>query len=106
MKNDRYRRVRGGKAAELELHCVSCGAPVMRYQKDGDGRLLRCYLNRIISPPELEQLHRQPVFRQPHDLLPLTCTRCRVVIGTPMRHADGRLAFRLRIGFFTKTRCK
>ena len=32
----------------------------------------------------------------------LICQRCETVIGTPMLHVDGRLAFRLRPGFFSK----
>jgi ribosomal protein S27AE len=102
MKKDKYLRVRGGTARMLDIHCAKCGAWILKYQKDGVGQLLRCYLNRIFAPPELAALQHNPTIREPKDMMNLVCPNCSTVIGTPMRHEDGRLAFRLMKGTYTK----
>jgi hypothetical protein len=101
MKNDKYRRARGGKAFMIHLIC-KCGAEVLYYQKDGDGRLKRCYLNRIFAPAHLEQL--QHGSQAVADVPALTCPGCKIVLGTPIVHHDGRTALRLRPGFYTVRR--
>ena len=106
MKRDHFRGARGGKAVMLDVFCSKCNTKVLWYQKDGVGNLLRCYLNRIYAPPELERLQNDPAIREPRDIPNLTCPSCNTVLGTPMRHSDGRLAFRLRPGFVYKKRCK
>lgn len=104
LKNDRYRRARGGKAFVIELQCSKCTAIILIYQKDGDGQLKRCYFNRILAPAELERLQHNPNIRQPNDAPKLVCPQCRLVVGAPICHHDGRLAFRLRLGSFLKKR--
>ncbi len=104
LTNDKYRKARGGKAFVISVDCATCGGLVLDYQKDGDGQLKRCYLNRILAPESLAALQHQSRLRAPEDLERLTCTECKTVIGSPIRHHDGRLAFRLRQGFFTKRR--
>jgi hypothetical protein len=104
LKRDRYRNARGGRAAFMRIFCSGCGSWLMLYQKDGIGQLLRCYLNRIFAPPNLEALQREISIREPRDLEALMCPKCKALIGTPMRHEDGRLAFRLLRGTFTKKR--
>lgn len=106
MKKDQYLRVRGGKAKILGIYCAQCGAWVLRYQKDGPGQLLRCYLNRIFDPPELEKLQREPKIMEPKNMVNLACPRCKAIIGTPVRHMDGRLAFHLRKGTYSKKQLK
>lgn len=106
MKNDKYRRARGGSAQMLDISCAVCGAYLMLYQKDGPGNLLRCYLNRIFAPPELEALQHNPSIDEPRDLSPLVCRACGTAIGTPMRYDDGRLAFRLHHGSFAKRKSR
>ena len=105
-KNDRYRKARGGKATMLDILCVGCGAEVLLYQKDGDGNLHRCYLNRIFGPAKYEALQHAMKIIEPKDMPNLICEKCSAVIGSPMRHLDGRLAFRLRHGFFSKRKSK
>jgi hypothetical protein len=102
MKKDKFRRIRGGSARILNIHCATCSAWVMKYQKDGPGALMRAYLNRIFAPAELEKLQRDPTIKQPADMPNLVCSGCKTLIGTPMRHHDGRLAFRLIKGKYTK----
>ncbi len=104
MKNDSYRQERGGTAVMLDVSCANCGTKVLLYQKDGRGRLLRCYLNRIFEPPELEKLQREPNIAGTKDLKNLECPKCNEVLGTPMVYKDGRLAFRLILGKFKKER--
>jgi len=102
LKNDHYRNARGGRAAFLTLFCSKCKVPLLLYQKDGGGGLQRCYLNRIFAPLHLEVLQRKDGVSQPADLDALKCEHCNAVIGCPMRHHDGRLAFRLHRGTFIK----
>ena len=106
VKRDRYFRARGGTAAILEIRCSNCQNRVLTYQKDGKGALIRCYLNRIVTPPELEGLQHDPNVSEAGDMPNLTCPQCNLLIGTPMRHIDGRLAFRLRRGAFAKNQIR
>jgi len=102
LKNDRYRKARGGKASFLTIFCSRCKNPVLVYQKDGDGTLQRCYLNRIFGPSALECLQRKPDVKRTSDLPSFMCSNCNQLIGSPMVHNDGRFAFRLHKGTFTK----
>lgn len=102
MKKDKYLRARGGTARMLDIHCARCTTWVLKYQKDGVGQLLRCYLNRIFAPLELVALQHNPAIREPKDMANLVCPKCNTVIGTPMRHEDGRLAYRLMKGAYAK----
>lgn len=101
-KQDKYRRMRGGKAMMLQIFCANCGTKIMEYQKDGEGYLHRCYLNRIIAPPHLQVLQNDPTIHEIKDLPALICNSCNTVIGSPMRYIDGRLAYRMRPGLFSK----
>ncbi len=103
LKNDEYRRKRGGTAELLDIYCSSCNYYVMLYQKDGPGRLQRCYLNRIFSPPDLAQLQNMN-FSSQSDISNLVCNQCDSLIGIPMTYIDDRLAFRLVHGSFIKKR--
>ncbi|MEO8886659.1 MAG: hypothetical protein ABI367_11390 [Mucilaginibacter sp.] len=105
-KKDKYRKARGGKARFLDVICVNCRQVLLLYQKDGDGNLLRCYLNRIFAPSNYEMLQNDAAIREPKDMPNLICSNCNEVIGVPMRHVDGRLAFRLRQGHFSKRKSK
>lgn len=50
LKNDRYKKTRGGYSRILEISCEKCGSYVCEYQKDGPGSLKRMYYDRIFSP--------------------------------------------------------
>ncbi len=93
---DRYVKARGGSSNFLYIECGNCDDPLMVYQKDGPGRLLRTYTDRILWPPELVD--------KLHDLTPdtiktagaLACDNCENTIGVPMIYdAENRPAFRL-----------
>jgi hypothetical protein len=103
MKNDKYRKARGGKAFMIHLVC-KCDQKVLYYQKDSDGRLKRCYLNRIFAPENLEVLQRK--YASTDSMENLICNHCGETLGIPIVHHDGRIAFRLRKGFYTTKREK
>lgn len=106
MKHDRFRKARDGRAIMLDIFCSKCSTKVMWYQKDGVGSLLRCYLNRIHAPTELEKLQNDSNIIDPKNMPNLICPKCKAVLGSPMRYLDGRLAFRLRPGYIYKKQSK
>lgn len=103
MKNDQYRQTRGGKAQMIDVNCTVCGMRVLHYQKDGDGQLLRCYINRIFSPEKYERLQYDKNVQSTKDLGNLVCD-CGNLLGVPTRYKDGRLAYRLIRGKFQRLR--
>ena len=89
MKNDKYRRARGGYSRILQLSCSSCGAELFRYQKDGPGILKRLYLDRILNPPT-------PAAR-------LSCPKCKEVLGVKTIYKkENRAIYKLFIGAISK----
>ena len=50
LKNDIYKRRRGGDSKLLVIHCRKCNEFLCYYQKDGHGGLFRLYLDRIYEP--------------------------------------------------------
>jgi phage FluMu protein Com len=93
-KHDRYSSARGGNSHFLELHCAQCDQFISLYQKDGPGRLLRLYLDRVFEPSELSVL--QVVVSREVDVPDLKCPKCKALLGTPMVYKpERRLAFRL-----------
>ncbi len=97
LKKDKYFAVRGGKAKILEISCFRCGEYAFLYQKDGIGGLHRCYLNRIHGPQEL-------VYKIANDdaTASLSCRNCGNILATLHKHTDGRLAYNLKLGEYTK----
>ncbi|MGB4420282.1 MAG: hypothetical protein WBI29_00585 [Candidatus Saccharimonadales bacterium] len=93
-KKDKYSKARGGNSHFLCLSCSNCNQFIALYQKDGIGRLLRLYLDRIFEPSELAILQEKVSRRV--DMPDLKCPRCQTLLGTPMVYpSEGRLAFRL-----------
>ncbi len=85
---------RRGEPKMLEISCRRCNDYVMDYQKDGPGRLLRCYLDRIHAPSRLKerQYERFDVRTSPL----LKCAYCKSTIGIPMIYAsEDRPAYRM-----------
>lgn len=51
LKNDKYRKARGGSSRLLRISCSSCKSQIFLYQKDGPpGWLKRMYIDRIFDP--------------------------------------------------------
>ena len=103
IKKDKYLRERGGSAKFIKVSCMKCDRVIFIYQKDGPGWLKRCYLNRIISPEKYYNL--RSIIKEPKDLGNLVCI-CGSIIGYPMKHKDGRLAFHLIRGKFKRSNFK
>jgi hypothetical protein len=93
---------RRGSPAMLEIYCESCEKPVMSYQKDGPGNLLRCYLDRIHRPRDLKE--RQYGYFNERTAIALRCPYCSRVIGIPMIYRpENRPAYKmLRNRFYFK----
>jgi len=73
---DKYSVSRGGRSKLLNLQCRKCESLVSVYQKDGGGRLLRLYLDRIFysggfSNYKTKNFGKNPIVR---------CKKC----GEPM----------------------
>lgn len=49
LKNDKYKKARGGYSRVLDITCQKCGSSICQYQKDGAGNLRRMYVDRIID---------------------------------------------------------
>jgi hypothetical protein len=101
IKNDSFRRKRGGNSKILDIYCSNCNNELLKYQKDGKGTLLRLYLNRILEPKNLEELQYKD-FNKTKDISNLICNSCDNLIGVPMLYSDGRFAYRLIQGRFFK----
>jgi hypothetical protein len=89
---DNYTEKRGAPKM-LQIFCKSCRRHIMDYQKDGPGRLLRCYLDRIHYPDSLYELQfkKFDVKKFPY----LRC-KCLKVIGHPMVYfSENRPAYRM-----------
>lgn len=82
-KNDRFVKSRDGNTKFLYITCNNCQQPVMVYQKDGKGGLLRCYADRIVWPAA-EQSNQ------------LICSSCKTVLANHMIYEpENRPAYRL-----------
>jgi len=91
LKNDKYRKARGGYARFLNLSCSGCKHHFSLYQKDGPGPLKRLYLDRILAPE---------VFKTKKDF---TCASCKRMIGTKYIYKkETRSAIRLYQDALTK----
>lgn len=92
IKRDRYKSARGGKSRLLDILCRRCESPVLVYQKDGPGGLLRLYIDRILSPRGLSGMRHLPL----NDIPYLKCPRCGNLLGSPYVYAkEKRPAYRL-----------
>lgn len=101
LKNDTYRRARGGKAQLLQLSCARCATPLMVYQKDGPGPLKRAYLDRVHAPASLVGLQSHAIKLVPM----LSCRKCRAVIGLPyLYRKEERKAYMIELGSVLKKR--
>lgn len=89
MKNDKYRKSRGGYSRVLQLSCASCGHSLFRYQKDGPGILKRLYIDRIQNYSSAGSK--------------LSCPKCKAVLGIKITYKkENRPAYRLFVGSVAK----
>jgi len=99
VKNDKYKKVRGGVSKIFDISCAYCNQYICTYQKDGPGLLKRMYMDRIYEPKELSGLENVSL-----KLIPkLVCPKCGQIIGLPyVYEKEDRLAFRLFVGSVSK----
>lgn len=96
VKKDRYAKSRGGPSKFLYIACGNCEEPAMVYQKDGPGRLLRCYTDRIVWPPELVDQQAELRAATIKEAGSLACAACANVFANPMVYeAEDRPAYRI-----------
>jgi len=89
MKNDNYKKARGGWSRLLEISCERCEQLICRYQKDGPGLLKRMYIDRM-----------DPMSTRDNEL---ACPNCRQALGTRIIYEkENRPAYRLFVGSITK----
>lgn len=90
LKNDKFRRARGGYSRILDITCEKCGSLVCQYQKDGSGDLRRMYIDRIIRP-------KVPLTRKE-----LLCPKNHMLGIKILYDKEKRLAFRLFVDSVAK----
>lgn len=89
LKQDKYKRARGGHSRLLDIACSHCDTHLCSYQKDGPGILKRMYLDRIHG---LKTTAKQ-----------LVCGKCKSLLGVKYTYAkEKRLAYRLFVGAISK----
>lgn len=99
LKNDRFKKNRGGYSRLLDISCEGCGQHLCFYQKDGPGMLKRMYFDRIYDSKEHSDLENLSILKLPQ----LICKNCGRLLGTPIEYKkEKRLAFRLFQGLVTK----
>lgn len=99
LKQDKYRKARGGQSKLLDVCCAKCDERLFSYQKDGPGLLKRTYLDRICSSEKYENLQYFALVEIPQ----LICLKCGAHIGTPIIYKkENRLAFRIFEGAVSK----
>lgn len=99
LKNDRFKKNRGGYSRLLDISCEGCGQHLCFYQKDGPGMLKRMYFDRIYSSKEYSNLENLSIKKSPQ----LICKNCGRLLGVPIEFKkEKRLAFRLFQGAVTK----
>lgn len=109
LKNDIYRKRRGGFAQLYDIMCMVCNTRIILYQKDAHGNLFRCYLDRIFEPPEFAALQYDSRIKSPKDMPPFKCRKCDSGLGSPMLYTnlgEHRLAYRLRLDYIFKIKSK
>jgi hypothetical protein len=95
---DKY-TARRGDPKMLHIRCAECNHLLIKYQKDGPGRLLRCYLDRIHAPENLKNRQHEQfnVRTSPY----LSCQNCRLIVGKPMIYqSENRPAYKMEINRF------
>lgn len=99
IKNDKYKKVRGGYSRILSISCEECGKHICDYQKDGPGLLRRMYLDRISNSKKYSELKGVSEKNIPQ----FECDPCKRMLGVCVNYEkEDRLAYRLFVGAVTK----
>lgn len=88
LKNDNFRKSRGGYSRLLEIRCSTCDRKLFNYQKDGPGIIKRLYVDRIYGNV---------------DGLSLRCKKCKKLIGSlTIYKKENRPGYAIRLGEIKK----
>jgi hypothetical protein len=88
LKNDRFRKSRGGYSRLLEISCSSCNEKLFNYQKDGPGIIKRMYVDRIYRDIKSQNLK---------------CKNCDKLIGSLIVYEkEKRPAYAIKLGTIKK----
>lgn len=88
LKNDKFRKNRGGYSRLLEISCSTCGEKLFDYQKDGSGIIKRTYVDRIYGNVEGSNLR---------------CKNCNNLIGSLIIYEkENRPAYAIKQGTIKK----
>jgi len=88
LKNDNFRKNRGGYSRLLEISCSSCDEKLFNYQKDGPGIIKRMYVDRIYSDVRGSALK---------------CKKCNNLIGNlTVYEKENRPAYAIKTGVIKK----
>ncbi|MDP3994849.1 MAG: hypothetical protein Q8P91_03380 [bacterium] len=91
LKNDKYKKARGGPSRFLDISCEGCQTHLFYYQKDGPGILKRMYIDRIFESDNLKLDSN------------LVCPKCNKVLAIiTIYEKENRPALRLFAGAITK----
>lgn len=106
LKNDKYRKARGGISQFLDIYCANCKNHIILYQKDAIGPLKRMYMDRIFAPKNLVDL--QAIGNTNIKSVPaIKCSNCKAVIATPyIYEKENRPAFLMNPTAFIKKKSK
>lgn len=89
LKNDKFRKSRGGYSRLLDISCSKCESHLFFYQKDGPGILKRLYKDRIFEFGSNENK--------------LSCPNCKKLLGTSfIFEKEDRPAYKLIEGTVKK----
>lgn len=89
IKNDKYKIKRGNFSKIILLTCKNCKHKIGYYQKDGDGWLKRCYVDRLYILPKLN--HAKFSLKKF-----FTCLKCKSILGKPLIYQkESREAFEI-----------
>ena len=88
LKNDNFRKSRGGYSRILKISCSSCNKKLFNYQKDGPGIIKRMYIDRIYVDVKSQNLK---------------CKNCGNLIGSlAIYKKENRPAYVIKLGAIKK----
>ncbi len=88
LKDDNFRKSRGGYSRLLEIGCSFCNTKLLNYQKDGPGIIKRLYIDRIYG-----DIHSSS----------LRCKNCGKLIGNlTIYKKENRPAYAIQLGTIKK----
>ena len=88
LKNDSFKKSRGGYSTILEISCSSCNKKLFNYQKDGPGIIKRMYIDRIYGDVKGQNLK---------------CKNCNKLIGSlTIYQKESRPAYSIKYGTIKK----